>query len=665
MSPKPRLASLIIILLAFALRWHNLTDHSLWFDEAMSVHWAKQDVAKILEVGFTLQEDRLPPLYYLMLKGWSHVFGLTEAGIRSLSLFLGVLLVPVTLNLAQQLFNRRVAWLAGLFVAVNPFLIWYSQEARMYAPAVLFGTMAIRSYLSVISETYRRAPQKPASSKKDLTGFGYLSGRIPRICLQPFLISLYTVSFISLALLALYSHLYAGFLLPALGLWLLMAYPRRPHLWLHCLLSGALIVLAYSPILKAIWQFSGEALPGQPWDDYLNRGWWLLQAFMIWQAPLSDKLQSGILITTVIVTLCAYLPRPQLTAQKNLSPLYHSPILLITLLLITPFLIATLLLYRNHHAFFGARYFIVILPWLLLLMAVGLDKINRFIAKLIPRRPPLTDLLLPTAYLLLIILALPGQWSIPASKEAWRQTVNYLAEQAKPTHGILIHPDWVRYPFQFYFRGPGQTYAAFSDVTSETNLDSPLQGVVRNHPIIWLIQSHLDGPDPQRRVEQWFAARYPLVTELYPPGITLKAYAPGYQLDRLPPAAIPTDLQFENGLHLLGYQADSEASARDELFHPPSGWLHVTLYWAVYQPMAADVRPIVELRNMAGVWGISLDRSTDALGLYPTSRWQVGQIIRHDVDVNLNPATPAGSYHLTVKLSADSPSTTLTQLQIR
>lgn len=639
----PRLISLLIILLAFALRWHNLTDHSLWFDEAMSVHWAKQNVAKIIEVGFTLQEDRLPPLYYLMLKGWSHVFGLTEAGIRSLSVFMGVLLVPVTLNLAQRLFNRRVAWLAGLLVAVNPFLIWYSQEARMYAPAVLFGTLTIRSYLSVISHTHRRPPKKPAYPK----------------------LALHTVSFISLALLALYSHLYAGFLLPALGLWLLLAYPRRPRLWLHCLLSGVLIVLAYTPILRAIWQFSGEALPGHPWNGLIHRGGWLLQAFMVWQAPLSNPLQSAILISTVIVTLCAYLPVPPLTGLSNRSPSYRSPILLITLLLITPFLVATLLLYRNHHAFFGARYFIIMLPWLMLLMAVGLDKISHFTATLIPHRPPMTDLLLPTAYLLLITLALPGQWSIPASKEAWRQTVSYLAEQAKPTHGILIHPDWVRYPFQFYFRGPGQTYAAFSDVTAETNLDGPLEGVVRNHPVIWLIQSHLNGPDPQRQVEQWFTTRYPLVTELYPPGISLKAYAPGYQLDRLPPAAIPIDWQFENGLHLLGYQADDTASARDELFHPPSGWLHVTLYWTAYQPVAEDVRPIVELSNMAGVWGISLNRSTDALGLYPTSRWPVGQIIRHDVDVNLNPATPAGSYHLTVKLSADSAATPLTQLQIR
>jgi hypothetical protein len=219
----------------------------------------------------------------------------------------------------------------------------------------------------------------------------------------------------------------------------------------------------------------------------------------------------------------------------------------------------------------------------------------------------------------------------------------------------------VRYPFQFYFRGPGQTYAAFSNVTPETPLDGPLQGVVGNHPIIWLIQSHLDGPDPKRLVEQWFAARYPLVTELYPPGISFKGYAPGYQLDTLPPEATPANIEFANGLRLVGYQADPLVAATDNLFHPPSGWAHVTLYWAATKPITKDVVPLVNLVGPEGVWGASLERAGDALKMYPTSRWPVGRvgnssyskIVRQDVDVNLNPVTPPGRYRLIVSLAGN------------
>jgi hypothetical protein len=273
-----------------------------------------------------------------------------------------------------------------------------------------------------------------------------------------------------------------------------------------------------------------------------------------------------------------------------------------------------------------------------------------------------------TFYVLLFTffsLPLPGQWSLPAAKEAWRQSVGYLARHAGDADGILIHPDWVRYPFQYYFKGPGQTYAAFSTVTAETALDGPLEGVVGDHPVIWLIQSHLEAPDPARRVEQWLATRYPLVTELYPPGISLKGYALGYQLQKLPPEATPTDLHFDKGLRLAGYRADPVVSATDELFHPPSGWIHVTLYWTAATPLPVDASPFVHLVGPEGVWGVSLDRPSDAFKLYPTSRWQPGQIIRHDLDVNLNPVTPLGTYQLVVGLHGDDTQYPLGQVEVR
>jgi len=337
-----------------------------------------------------------------------------------------------------------------------------------------------------------------------------------------------------------------------------------------------------------------------------------------------------------------------------------------------PFLIATLLLFRNHLAFFGERYFIVMTPWLLLLAALGAENLGRqlmhYATKLTHHELRIT-LYIPYALLLVAtMLPIPGQWTIPAAKEAWRQSVDYLATHAQPEDAILIHPDWVRHPFQFYFQGPGQTYAAFSTVTAATELDGPLQGVINDHPVVWLIQSHLDGPDPDRRVEQWLAARYPLVTELYPPGISLKGYAPGYQLDSLPPTATPVDVTFDNGMRLVGYQIESPVAATDDLFHPPSGWVHVILYWTANQPITREMVPYVHVVGPEGVWGVSLERSNDALKYFPPSRWWQGEtasIIRHDVDVNLNPATPPAMYQVVVGLTEAEAQHTLGMVEIR
>jgi 4-amino-4-deoxy-L-arabinose transferase-like glycosyltransferase len=696
-----RLWLLLIILIALVLRFYNLTYHSLWFDEAISVYWARQDIPRILEVGFTLIEDRLPPLYYLMLKGWSSYLGFSEVGVRSLSVVFGLLLAPVAGSVAALLFNRRVALVTAALIALNPFLIWYAQEARMYAPAVFFSTLAVLALIKIV-----------------------INYQLSIINYQHVLL------FILAAIAALYSHLYAGFLLPALGLWLIISYPGHWKLWLMFGVSGLLISLAYAPILRAIWSFSAEAAPGDPLTGLSQRAWWLLQSFTVWKAPISSPLKTTIPFVFLLFAIPAYFtpiiqnpakypqtkPKTQNPKPKTQNPKLPGLLragktqnsklktqnskLLITLLLIFPFLIANLLLFRNHLAFFGERYFIVMLPWLLMLTAAGADNLYQWITQQLNARrsPPRTThhvsgvtyqlsgityhvshityhssfIIRCSPFILLLIatsLPLPGQWSIPAAKEAWRQSVAYLAQQATADDGILIHPDWVRYPFQYYFEGPGQTYAAFSNVTAATSLDGPLQGVVGNHAVIWLVQSHVDGPDPERRVEQWLAARYPLATELYPPGVTLKGYVSRYQLDTLPPAVTPTDIQFENGLRLIGYQADEAVSATDDLFHPPSGWAHVTLYWTADRPVAVEATPYVHLVGPQGVWGASLERPNDTLKFFPPTQWPINSsspvIIRQDLDVNLNPATPPGHYQLVVGLQGYGDPVLLTQIEVR
>ena len=285
---KYRLWLLAVIGIAFALRLYNLTYHSLWFDEAMSVHWARQSVPRILEVSLTLIEDRLPPLYYLALKGWTTLVGFSETGVRSLSVLMGLLLVPIMARLAADLFNRRVAGLTALLVALNPFLIWYSQEARMYAQAVLFSALTVWSFLR-LSESASQRVGESASQRIDKR--------------QKPLPSPYFLLLTVFAVLGLYTHLYTGFVLPALGLWLIISYPRVWRLWLLFALSGLVIALAFTPLAVATWHFSGESTPGDPLTGLGGRAWWLLQAFTVWKAPLSPTLQTAISIIVVTFAL--------------------------------------------------------------------------------------------------------------------------------------------------------------------------------------------------------------------------------------------------------------------------------------------------------------------------------------------------------------------------
>ena len=133
----------LIILAGFALRVYNLTYHSIWFDEAVSIRWAQSTLARILDVSMKLEEDRLPPLYYLLLKFWTQITGSSEFALRYLSVLCGVLLIAVVFVLGQKLFSKRVGLMVAMLTALSPFLIWYSQEARMYSLAVLLGALGV------------------------------------------------------------------------------------------------------------------------------------------------------------------------------------------------------------------------------------------------------------------------------------------------------------------------------------------------------------------------------------------------------------------------------------------------------------------------------------------------------------------------------------------
>ncbi len=123
---------LALLVLALLVRAHALGAQSLWFDEAWQVWYSSLPVRTI--VTLLPQNDTAPPLYYALLHGWMGLVGRSEVAVRFPSTLLGALAVPLVYAVGRDVAGRSVALLAALLVLVNPFHIWYSQEARAYAP---------------------------------------------------------------------------------------------------------------------------------------------------------------------------------------------------------------------------------------------------------------------------------------------------------------------------------------------------------------------------------------------------------------------------------------------------------------------------------------------------------------------------------------------------
>ncbi len=136
----PRWALPAILVLALALRLFHLGTESLWLDEGVSVRIARLPLADLIRAA---SSDVHPPLYYLLLHFWIRVFGDSEFLVRLPSVVFGWLSVLLVHRVGRKLFDGRVALAAALLVALSPFAIHYSQEARAYA---LLGLLALASF---------------------------------------------------------------------------------------------------------------------------------------------------------------------------------------------------------------------------------------------------------------------------------------------------------------------------------------------------------------------------------------------------------------------------------------------------------------------------------------------------------------------------------------
>ncbi len=153
------LAVLAVLIIAAGLRFYRLDAQSFWNDEGNSARIAERSLTLITEGA---AGDIHPPLYYYLLHFWRGVFGASEFALRSLSAVLGVLLVWLTYLIARRVFTHGVGIAAALIAAINPFQIYYSQEARMYLLLAVIGAAATSQLLSLLV-VWSRSPQSNRS----------------------------------------------------------------------------------------------------------------------------------------------------------------------------------------------------------------------------------------------------------------------------------------------------------------------------------------------------------------------------------------------------------------------------------------------------------------------------------------------------------------------
>jgi uncharacterized membrane protein len=139
---------LLIFFTAFLIRLVAL-NQSLWLDEAITAQVVKDYSWLEILTRFS-PYDFHPPLYYLLMKFWTSIFGYSEVALRMLSVLFS-LATGWVIYLICRLQKRFVdPLLATGFFLFNPLVVYYSQEARMYMFAVFLLTISLFYFIKIL-----------------------------------------------------------------------------------------------------------------------------------------------------------------------------------------------------------------------------------------------------------------------------------------------------------------------------------------------------------------------------------------------------------------------------------------------------------------------------------------------------------------------------------
>ncbi len=149
MAKKSKAVVLFSLLItSYLLRLISL-NQSFWLDEAISANVIRNYSILDIITRFS-PSDFHPPLFYLLLKTWSFVFGTSVVGLRLFSVTASVITGIFVYKISKLLFNKNVALWSTILLLVNPLFVYYSQELRMYSLVTLFLTISTYYFVAIL-----------------------------------------------------------------------------------------------------------------------------------------------------------------------------------------------------------------------------------------------------------------------------------------------------------------------------------------------------------------------------------------------------------------------------------------------------------------------------------------------------------------------------------
>lgn len=129
-----------VVLVGFFAAFYRIGAESIWYDEAVTISYARIDLARAIEA--VIGRDTNGSLYYLLIRAWVAVFGHGEGHVRAFSAICAIAALPFVVGIGLRMDRPWVGVGAALLLAGSYMFTAYAREARMYSLVMLVSVAA-------------------------------------------------------------------------------------------------------------------------------------------------------------------------------------------------------------------------------------------------------------------------------------------------------------------------------------------------------------------------------------------------------------------------------------------------------------------------------------------------------------------------------------------
>lgn len=338
---------LIILLVAAILRFYHIDYQSVWLDEIHTINEANPNKSFSEVYDALLVSEPHPPLYFFTVHILFQIFGYTTLVIRVFAAVIGIAGVFSIYLLGKEIFNKKVGFYASALLTINYFHLYYSQDARMYPLLFLMTTLSFLYLIKFVN----------LPSYKSAVAYGFF------------------------ATLMIYCHFFALFALFSQYLILLFFVLRpfgttRKKFFIFSFIAGLMTLILYLPTYNLFLKTSE-----------ITSFWIQMPSLDVYTQFFKDFFgQSELVLFFVLLAIILFfiqLFKAKKTQHFLINPKENK--LVFSFFILFVWILATLLLplirtYTSLPMLIN-RYFINILPAVIIIVAIGLSYIKNEIVR--------------------------------------------------------------------------------------------------------------------------------------------------------------------------------------------------------------------------------------------------------------------------------------------